>query len=166
MDKQQSISNVFSAQSKGPDFFIQTQTLPTGNAHRFMCKPYKGAGHCWLWNCVLEELAPFKVLRNITWPEMLRDGNLSSPSPPANTVASSSAFLQEKELHRSFLGSGTHLPFSFLFFFFPLFFPLFFGVFCFVFTWSVPIVVIKDKARHQQLLLYNLNDIFMLHHMG
>lgn len=120
----------------------------------------QGAGHCWLWNCVLEELAPFQFLRNITWPEMLWDGNPSSPSPPASTAASFSAFLQEKELHRSFLGSGTHLPFSLFFFLF------FFGVFHFIFTWSVPIAVIKDKARHQQLLLYDLNDIFMLHHMG
>lgn len=43
-----------------------------------------------------------------------------------------------------------------------------FVLFCFAFTWSVPILVTKDKARHQQrrLLLYDLNDIFMLHHMG
>lgn len=34
--------------------------------------------------------------------------------------------------------------------------------------WSVPILVIKDKARRQQreLLLYDLNDIFVFHHMG
>lgn len=92
---------------------------------------------------------------------MLQDGNPSSPSPLASTVASFSAFLQEKELHGSFLGCGTHLPFSFSFF-------LSFVLFCFAFMWSVPILVIKDKARHQrrQLLLYDLNDIFMLHHMG
>lgn len=82
-------------------------------------------------------------LRKFTSPETLQDGNPPSPSPPASSslILCLSPRAGASRKLSCFLSCGTRLPFSFFFSFYVLF--------CFAFTWSVPILVIKDKARHQ-----------------